>query len=216
LHQGEASDGASTKPNAYDVLDLENIQKDRDNAIIDAQLLSWLNDRDKDWIKSSISAGRANQRTEVLLLRIGHLSTANRDSLQTMIKRKVENNTFLDSVRYEITATDDVSEWITFHNDSSIDVNINLDNGYSGTIIQSEFTRLMAHELLPHWWMHFRQFDKLKWKVIRDKTATYDYRLSDGLSTGSAVDSNRECSMGAGHERHNPEHAKVCTEQNSY
>ncbi len=74
----------------------------------------------------------------------------------------------------------------------------------------------MAHELLHHWWSRFREFDKLKWKVIRDKISAYGYRLSDGLSTGSPIDSNRGCSMGAGHERHNHEHSKVCTDQNNY
>jgi hypothetical protein len=218
VYQGEVSAGAAAIENTYKVLELANIQKDGDGAIIDARLVSKLNINDKSWINSSIQDGQANQRTEVLLLQIGRLSVANRDSLQVMINRKAGNNAFIDTIRYEITKDDNISEWMTFHNDSPIYVNINIDDGRGGTIIQTEFTRLMAHELLHHWWTHFMQFDKLKWYVIRDKvnTSGYTYRLSDELRIGSPTDSNQGCSKGPGHERHNPEHAKVCTDQNNY
>jgi hypothetical protein len=216
IHQGDASDGASIKPESYNILELANIQKDRDGAINNARIVSKLNDKDKDLVNKSILDGRANQQTEVLLLRIGRLSVANRNSLQTMINQKTENSAFMDTIRYEITKEDNISEWMTFHNNSPIGVNINIDDGRGGTIVQTEFTRLMAHELLHHWWTYFNEFDKLKWHVIRDKVNIYGYQLSDGLSTGSPADSNQGCSMGAGHERHNPEHAKVCTDQNNY
>jgi hypothetical protein len=70
---------------------------------------------------------------------------------------------------------------------------------------------------MRHPWTHFHKFDKLKWKVIRDKTVIHGYRLADGLATTSdKKDSNQNCSSGAGHERHNPEHKKVCEEQYKY
>jgi hypothetical protein len=81
---------------------------------------------------------------------------------------------------------------------------------------QTDFTRLLAHELLHHWWTHFEPFEKLKWKVIRDKAAINGYRLADGLSSETPQDSNRGCSSGVGHERYNPEHIKVCRDQTSY
>ena len=79
---------------------------------------------------------------------------------------------------------------------------------------ETNFRRLMAHELLHHWWTHFKKFEKLKWKVIRDRISVE--QLADGLSTGPAATSNRGCSAGIGHERHNPEHAKVCGNENNY
>jgi hypothetical protein len=222
LKGGEVEDGASVIDKLYEKLDLDNIHLDGDNAIMDVQLVSRINSEDRRHIINSIEYGRSNQRTEVLLNRIGRLSVAQRDSLQSIISRKDTSRiSILDSIRYEIIANDDLSEWITFHNSSTIDVNLNLDNGSGSDITQAEFTRLMAHELLHHWWTHFKPFEKLKWKVIRDKKVTRGYQLADGLSSESPVDSNRgyqnqDCSSGPGHERYNPEHAKVCGDQKSY
>ena len=217
ITQGEASDGAKIIESFYNELDLSNIHWDKDNAIIDAQLVSTINKMDRDNIINSIEVGKSNQRTEVLLHRIGRLSVTNREMIQSMINRKDETRTtILDTVKYEVTSEDDIKEWITFHTEPTINVDINLNDGYGSTINQAEFTRLMAHELLHHWWTHFKPFEKLKWKIIRDKADVNGYRLADGLSTGSPQDSNRGCSSGAGHERYNPEHAKVCTEQNKY
>ena len=104
--------------------------------------------------------------------------------------------------------------------DECIDIMINperLGNDAKANTLQSDFTRLMARELLHHhYWTHFERFRKLKWKIIREKQGVYGYRFADGLSSGNARDSNHGCSEGTGHERHNPEHVEVCNEQYNY
>jgi uncharacterized protein YxeA len=209
LRGGEADDGASTKKHIYDALDLKDITKDG-NTIRGARLISTLNFDDRNNIESSTVDGRLNQKTEVLLLHIARLSQQQADTLNAMIQRKAVRSTFLDSIRYEITDDDDIKEWMTFHNDPTINANVNLNDGFGSKISQNEFIRLTAHELLHHWWTHFRRFDKLKWKVIRDLKESKGYDLSDELNNNGA------CSAGPGHERYNPENTKVCTEQNNY
>jgi hypothetical protein len=217
--QGEASDGADITPATYSMLDLKNITKDSDNAVIDAKLISRLNHIDKRGIEKSIEDGYITQKTEILISRIRRLSPSNADNLVQMIKEKRTDQALLNLLEYEITESDDIDEWITFHNVSPIRVMINLTNlGNNATANtpRKDFTRLMAHELLHHYWTHFKRFEKLKWKIIRDRQNTYQYRLSDGLASGNTQDSNQGCSNSAGHERHNPEHLKVCSEQYNY
>jgi hypothetical protein len=217
--QGEADDGAKTTVVAYNALDLQNISIDADNAVINARLISKLNLGNIDGIKQSVKDGNPTQKTEILISRIRRLSPTNADNLVQMIKEKRTDQNLLSSLEYEIIETDDVDEWITFHNVSPISVMINLTNLGNDAITntpQSDFTRIMAHELLHHQWTHFKKFEKLKWKIIRDKKNVHQYRLSDGLASDNSQDSNQRCSAGAGHERHNPEHSKVCTEQYNY
>jgi hypothetical protein len=217
--QGEANDGADIKTSSYNKLDLKSINKDGYNAIIDAKLVSKLNPENVNGIQTSVNDGRPTQKTEILISRVARISQENADTLKAMINRKETRQGFLDSLVYEIREDDDISEWITFHNRDNIEIMINLENlGNDATANtpQKDFTRLMAHEFLHHYWTHFKQYEKLKWKIIRDKQTGYDYRLSDGMASGNAQDSNQGCSKGAGHERHNPEHSKVCNEQNSY
>ncbi|MDR3057465.1 MAG: hypothetical protein LBU84_04905, partial [Prevotella sp.] len=218
LQGGEASDGAvATSDRIYKALSLISITKDANNVIIDARLISRLNPEDKNNITSSVNSGNINQKTEVLLLRIARLSTQQRDSLNAMIVRKNVRDTFLDSLRYEITADDDIAEWMTFHNDPTIEVNVNLNDGLSGRISEDKFIELTAHELLHHWWTYFRKFEKLKWKVIKDKESVLGYSLADELgNNGIPSEGFSGCSQGAGHERYNPENKKVCTGQGNY
>jgi hypothetical protein len=216
LLQGEASYAFRTE-DGYDNLDLDNIQLDSDNAIMNARLISGMNEDNKDNIKQSVENGRATQKTEALLQRIGRLSVANRDSLQAMINRKdTACIAMSDTIKYEITETDDISEWVTFHKSSIIPVRVNLNSATGGNTNRDEFTRIMAHELLHHWWTHFERFETLKWMIIREKAGVKGYRLADGLSSEDPANSNRGCSSEAGHERYNPEHAKVCGEQSNY
>ena len=211
LRGGEASDGADILPSKYDKLHLTGITKNV-NIIINARLISSLNLEDRNNITTSVNDGYLTQKTEILLLRIARLSTEQRDTLNAMIQRKAIRDTFLDSVRYEITTDDDndIKDWITFHNDLTIDANVNLNDGYGGRIAENEFIRLTAHELLHHWWTYFKRFDKLKWKVIKKLAGAEGYDLSDQFG------SNGACSEGPGHERYNPENQKTCTEQNNY
>ena len=80
---------------------------------------------------------------------------------------------------------------------------------------EAGFRQTMAHELLHHWWTHFKKFEKLKWKVIRKQLL--ENELADKLHEGTQTStSNLGCSAGPSHERHNPEHKKVCADQSKY
>jgi hypothetical protein len=219
IHQGEASDGAKIVDEIYNKLDTFNC-KILSGIIVDADLISKLSDANIAAVRQSIAAKKTNQKTVRLLKRIGRISQTDANMLSGMINQGKLSDGFLDSLKYKITEEDDISEWISFHSDPTISITVNLENLGNDSKTndpQSDFTRLMAHELLHHWWTHFKKFEKLKWKVIRDKAAIYKYRLADGLAeTSSKEDSNQGCSAGAGHERHNPEHKKVCTEQYNY
>jgi hypothetical protein len=217
--QGEADDGAKITVDYYNKLYLKDITKDGDNAVMEARLISKLHSGDIIGITKSVEDGRPTQKTEILISRIRRLSPSNADNLVKMIKEKRTDQDLLNSLEYEITEGDDIDEWVTFHNSSPISLMINLSNLGNDAVAntpRSDFTRLMAHELLHHHWTHFKKFEKLKWKIIRDKQNAYQYILSDGLASGNTQDSNQACSTGAGHERHNPEHSKVCNEQYNY
>jgi hypothetical protein len=220
LHRGEATDVVTIVKEPYDALSLKNIVKDSDNAIDSTTILiSKLTDINKSNIEQSIIDGKPTQQTEILLSRIARESPNTSDTLRKKISlRNSIPTTLLDTLTYKITDADDISEWITFHITPTIDISINLQGQTTPTVTQAEFTQLMAHELLHHWWTHFKKFEKLKWRIIRDKQSEFGYGLSDGLvgASTSPADSNRGCSMEKGHERHNPEHVKVCGDQNKY
>jgi hypothetical protein len=228
LMGGHANDGAFFTKAKYEKLDLKNINTDGDGAIIDAKLVSKLNSEDEAGIKISVEEGKPTQKTEILISRIKRLSSSNADALLKMIQEKKTDQSLLNVLEYEIISTDDdISEWVTFHNDDPISIMINLiglGNDAKANTQRKDFTRLMAHELLHHYWTHFEKFEKLKWLIIRAKQSTYNYILSDGLVSGNAQDSNlgcsqhngHPCSANKGHERHNPEHSKVCNEQYNY
>jgi hypothetical protein len=221
LRQGEANDGAEITRNAYSMLYLNSIQTEGDGTIQDARLFSKLNRSDIDHLEASLKDGRSTQKTDVLFKRIARVSPANAETLRKMIDRKDSRQSFLDSLVYELTDEDrdHLSDWITFHNDNSITITINLEglgNTDSQTPTpQSDFTRIMAHELLHHWWTHFQPFLKLKWKVIADESEKGAFILSDGLGNNSSSNC-RGCSSGPGHERNNPENKTVCEEQYNY
>jgi len=218
LLRGEATIASKLKDDTYKYLDLDSIQLDSDNAIKnETRLISRITKEDENDLKKSVKDGRATQKTEVLLRRIGRLSVANRDSLQAMINRKdTTYMAMLNTIRYEITEEDDISEWIIFHTSSIISFRVNLNGEIGGNTTENEFTRTMAHELLHHWWARSEPFKSLKWMIIREKAGVNGYNLADGLSSEDPVNSNRNCSAGYSHERHNPEHSKVCRDQNNY
>ncbi|NDV45664.1 hypothetical protein D0T49_01185 [Paludibacter sp. 221] len=89
-----------------------------------------------------------------------------------------------------------------------------LNNSVSNpqTIDENEFTYRLAHELLHNWWKYFKKYESLKWKIIRDKQNSFGYYLGDGKDGKS----NNNCSEGESHERNNPEHTKVCNNENKY
>jgi hypothetical protein len=107
----------------------------------------------------------------------------------------------------------------TMHiNGKRIYVYINLNNGHDKKYIsEDEFIRLAVLELLHHWWTYSERFKKFKWYLIKERKSEYGLDFADELlTTATSATSNQGCSCGAGHEWHNPEHAKICKDQTLY
>jgi hypothetical protein len=184
-------------------------------------------------IEISVKEGRTTQKTDILLLRVGRTSTVKAATLRNMIRRNELRQSFIDSLYYPITTDDNTEEWVKFHTSLKIEIIINLENLGNDPIAnneQADFVRLMAHELLHHWWTHNKKFDKFKWILIREllknSPQKYKYRLFDQLmGADGTTESNNDilvnglhvpCSCDAGHERHNPDHQHVCSNQDNY
>ena len=216
IQKGEAVITSSTNPQTYSLLELDSIKVDANGDILNARLISRINDMDEIDIDWAIRQGRSTQKVDRLLYRIERLSISNANHIRQIIASKdTTQMSFLNSVRYEVTAADDISEWIEFNTGNTIDINMNM----SAFSSQSEFTKTTAHELLHIYWSVFYPFEKLKWIIIRDKVGTgsnYNYTLGDTLGNNSPIGEDCGCSTGPAHERNNPENKEICVGEKNY
>jgi hypothetical protein len=119
---------------------------------------------------------------------------------------------FIGSIRYELKP-EEASEFITVGLEQ---MEIYLNDDVVGTI-QSDFNRILAHELRHLEQAYNHPYNRLKWYMIRVRSDNETkYKLGDNIEENKSPDCNKICSALDGHEMYNPENCEVCTEESKY
>ncbi|MGB4774470.1 MAG: hypothetical protein WBP45_04820, partial [Daejeonella sp.] len=188
-------------------LSLESIIKEGD-IIKDATILGKFTKEENEQIKLAVTQKRMTDKTEEIYIAVQYYKQSMADSLKQMIISGKLDAIFLERLRFGIGANN-ISKFLTFDIKNPKQMDILLNENIVGSS-PTDFKRTLAHEIGHLYFAYNNKLEKLKWYVIRELKAKYNYQLGD------EVGANGHCSGGSGHEKYNPENASVCNTESNY